>query len=111
MVMNQEDPKEISFPCRKVVQPVGEFYVGVMKWRELCDIARFDVRRMVRVREVEKYLGIERPLSRRRVEEIKGYVNTLDATFPTSIILAVEAVCASMDEENGVMTLSNYVEV
>ena len=109
--MNREDYKAISFPCIKVAQPVGEFYVGVMKWRDLCDIARFDIRRIVREREVEKYLGIERPLNKKRVEEIKRYVNTLDATFPTSIILAVEAVCARIDEERGIMTLSNYVEV
>ncbi len=35
----------------------------------------------------------------RRVREIETYVNTRDACFPTSIILAVPGVCANMKEK------------
>ena len=45
------------------------------------------------------------------MEVIKRYVNTVDATFPTSIIIAVEAICASVNDEAKTMTLSNYLDV
>ena len=109
--MYREDPKFVSFPVHKVSQPIGEFYVGVMNFQDLCDITRFDVRRMVKKRDVETYLGIQRPLNPRRVEELRKYVNTIDATFPTSIIIAVGSECAIIDEASGNMILSNYLDV
>lgn len=105
----KEGPKSISFPCIRVNQPIGTFFVASINYRDLCDITYFDVRRILREREVETYLGIQRPLNKKRVEEIKKYTNTVDATFPTSVIIAVEAVCAAYDEQSKVMTLSNVV--
>jgi len=82
-----------------------------MPWRTLCDIAYFDVRRIVREeRAVETYLGIQRPLKPERVEELKKYVNLKDASFPTGIIVAVESDCASYDSDTKVMTLANNME-
>ncbi|TOI03245.1 DGQHR domain-containing protein, partial [Vibrio parahaemolyticus] len=40
-------------------------------------------------RGVEKYLGIQRPLKKDRVKDINSYISTIDATFPNSIILAI----------------------
>ena len=54
-------------------------------------------------REVETYLGIERPLSRNRVGELKDYVNTADATFPSPVILAVAEMDTDFDHEKGLM--------
>jgi len=106
--MIEESPRSITVPCLRVRQPIGEFFIGVMKWRELCDIADFDIRRIIRDRDVERYLGIERPLRKDRVEELGQYVNTVDATFPTSVIVAVEDRCALFDERKSELTLSNY---
>lgn len=107
----KEDPKSISFPCIRVTQPIGTFFVASISYRDLCDITFFDVRRIMREREVETYLGIQRPLNSKRVKEIKKYANTVDATFPTSIIVAVDAVSACYDEKTNIMTLSNHVDV
>jgi hypothetical protein len=49
-------------------------------------------------RDVERYLGIQRPLNDKRVKELESYVNYLDATFPTAVILAVDAEYAEFDE-------------
>jgi len=35
-------------------------------------------------------------------------VNTVDACFPTAVILAVPSVCAKYDEEDKMMYLHNY---
>lgn len=106
----KEDPRSIKFSCIKVTQPIGTFYIASINYKDLRDITFFDVRRILGEREIETYLGIQRPLTPRRVEEIKKYVNTVDATFPTAIIIAVEAVCATYDESASKMTLSNYLE-
>ena len=82
-----------------------------MPYRDLCDITFFDIRRVLRdSRDVEKYLGIQRPLSPKRVRELEKYVKTVDATFPTSVIIAVDGRCASYDEKSREMTLSNWLE-
>jgi len=108
--MQPEDHKSISFPCLKIVQPIGEFYIATINSKELCDICYFDVRRILKEkREIETYLGIQRPLNKKRVAEIAEYVSTVDACFPTAVILAVPGVCASYDANQKIMTLSNYL--
>jgi len=107
----EEDPKTISFPCIKVIQPIGTFYIASIDWKLLCEITYFDVRRILREdRAVERYLGIQRPLVARRVREISNYVNTVDACFPTAVILSVSADCAEYDKTTKEMRLSNYLE-
>jgi DGQHR domain-containing protein len=104
----KEDPKSFSLPVHKVKQPIGDFFVGVLSARRLCEITDFDIRRMFRERGFETYLGIQRPLNPKRVKEIEQYVMTVDACFPTAVVLSVDGVCASYDEERGTLTLSNY---
>jgi DGQHR domain-containing protein len=92
----------------KVHQPIGEFFVAVLDSKLLCDITHFDVRRILHEREFETYLGIQRPLNEKRAEEIQQYVKTVDACFPTAIVLSVSANCATHDEETLMLTLSTY---
>jgi DGQHR domain-containing protein len=106
----REDSISFSFPVLKVVQPIGDFFAGVMDAKRLCEITHFDVRRILRERNFETYLGIQRPLNPKRVKEIEQYVGTFDACFPTSVILSIPAVCAQFDEKKGVLTLSNYLD-
>src|SRR6202035_2185174 len=98
----KEDAQFVSLPVLKVRQPIGEFFIGVLSSKILCEITDFDVRRLVKEeREFETYLGIQRPLNDKRVTEIKQYVTTLDACFPTSVILSVSALCAKYQESSG----------
>ena len=43
-------------------------------------------------------MGIQRQLDKKRVAEIHQYVHTLDPTFPTAIVLAVDERCATIEE-------------
>lgn len=107
--LEKEDPRTVEFHCLKLKQPLGDIYVGSIGWRQLCDISYFDVRRVLQEkRDVERYLGIQRPLNDRRVTELEKYVNFYDATFPTSIILSVDEKCAEYDEKTHTMKLSNF---
>ncbi|ACL67328.1 DGQHR domain protein [Anaeromyxobacter dehalogenans 2CP-1] len=99
-----------EFPAIPVRQPIGQFFAGVMPSERLCKIAHFDVRRMLKERDVETYLGIQRPLNPQRVSELQAYVKTFDACFPTSVILAVDARSAEYDPSRSVLTLKNDPE-
>lgn len=106
----REGKRDASFAAMRIVQPIGEFFVGVIPADLLCQIADFDVRRVLREeRDVERYLGIQRPLNPKRELELQKYVNFTDATFPTSIILAIEEECASYDEKTSKLTIRNVV--
>ncbi|MCQ1572964.1 DGQHR domain-containing protein [Neorhizobium galegae] len=94
----------ISFPALKVTQPIGTFFVGVMNAKDLVNVAVADIRRLEE-NEMDDYIGIQRRLSPSRSKELKAYVNSFDATFPTSIILAVDEENAEWDEVTRILTL------
>lgn len=104
---------ELPLPVQIVSQPIGEFFITSISAQDLVSIAYADVRRLsAQSRDIEKYLGIQRPLSPKRVKEIKQYIMGNDATFPTAIIVAVDERCASyepLSDFNGTLTLSPFV--
>lgn len=103
--------KTIEVKVVKVVQPLGDFYIASMPAKTLVDITDFDVRRvLIEDRDVERYLGIQRPLNPKRVKDIKSYVDTVDACFPTGVIVAIPAKCVSIDDDESLMTISNFID-
>ena len=102
--------KQLVFPCIKITQPIGTFFLGSIRAKDLCEITWVDVRRIKGERGFETYLGIQRPLSSRRVRELSKYVHSPDACFPTAVILAVPGDCATYNEAKGTMTLAPYVD-
>jgi DGQHR domain-containing protein len=94
----------LSLPAYVVEQPIGEFFIASIDARDLIELAYADIRRL-QERDVEKYLGIQRPLSPTRVKEIREYIKNRDATFPTSVIVAIEEKCAEYDDSSKVLTL------
>ena len=103
-----EEPRSVEFRCLQVKQPIGDFYIASVPYKELIDITYFDVRRVMQEqRDIERYLGIQRPLNNKRVEELEKYVETVDACFPTGIIIAVSAESARWNSDSGILELSN----
>jgi DGQHR domain-containing protein len=89
-------------------QPIGDVFVAIVDFKLIQQMTFFDVRRRLQEeRDVEKYLGIQRPLNDSRVRDLMQYVNFIDATFPTSVILAVDSDYVSYDEKRLELTLSN----
>lgn len=80
-------------------QPLGDLYIGTMSSRVLWELAEYDMRE-IRLKEDGIYLatGVQRDLSEKRVQEIATYVKTIDATFPTAVVLAVSADCVTLNE-------------
>lgn len=111
MTIADPDIITIEVDALKVTQPIGDLFIANIKHDVLCKISYFDVRRVLRQqRDVERYLGIQRPLNERRVTELEQYVNYQDATFPTSIILAVDDEYSMYDAERKKLILRNFKE-
>lgn len=102
-----EGDVEHSFSAIQIKQPLGEFLIASIPSKILCDITYFDVRRMLKDRDIETYLGIQRPLNQVRVDELQTYVRTVDACFPTAVILSIDARSASFDPKTNKLTLRN----
>ena len=96
--------KFLNVPALRLQQPIGEFFIAVMKARDLESVAYADVRKL-QENQLDKYMGINRRLSKNRVKQLQSYVNTYDATFPTNIILAVPSENASYDEDHNTLEL------
>lgn len=99
----------MEVPCIPVRQPLGTFFVVSIPANLLIQITSADVRRMVGERPFETYLGIQRPLNRKRVAEIATYANTRDACFPSAVIVAIEGRCAEFNPDRNTLTLKNYI--
>jgi len=94
----------------KINQPIGEFYCCVMKAKDLYEISFSDVRRLKREQnenDFETYLGIQRELNPARVKKIKEYITSVDATFPNSIIVAIDGKFVSLNNENLEITFND----
>jgi DGQHR domain-containing protein len=106
-MISAEDQK-IEIKCLEVKQPIGTYYVGVIKHEDLVKISYADIRRLEvgdEKREVEVYSGIQRELSKNRVKEISKYVNLIDATFPSSVILHINEKDVEYDSKSKTMYL------
>ncbi|MCA9039200.1 MAG: DGQHR domain-containing protein [Planctomycetaceae bacterium] len=103
---------ELQLSVLRVRQPIGDFFITSIPAKQLVKISYSDVRRLVsEQRDVEQYLGIQRPVSPKRINDIRKYIQGSDATFPTAIIVAVDEKCASLVEQNsgvGLLTLKPY---
>lgn len=87
----------------KVQQPIGTFYIGVINWLDLIKIANADIRKIhdedLKSDSFDSYLGIQRKISPNRIKEIGSYVNTVDSTFPTSVILHIDKSIKLLDDQ------------
>lgn len=76
--------------CLEVKQPIGTFYLAVMNSQDVVDISYADIRR-IEDRDIERIVGIQRPLNATRVAELREYVTNIDAAFPSGILLSIES--------------------
>jgi DGQHR domain-containing protein len=102
--------KKVTIPALRVKQNIGEFYISSISAKDLVEISYSDVRRLAKEeRDVERYLGIQRPIKKTRVNQIKKYLEGNDATFPTSVIIAVDEKCVEINElQNGFLQLKLF---
>ena len=83
---------EVRVRALEVEQPIGRFYIGVMSASDLLAVSHVDMRRIEG--PLDQYVGIQRSLNQSRVKDISEFIKSIDATFPTSVVLAVRGECA-----------------
>jgi DGQHR domain-containing protein len=91
----------LSLSFLEINQPVGTFYSCVIPAQQLLEICTFDFRQIQKNNGVKEFLGIQRKLNDDRVREIRKYIGTVDACFPTSIVIAVDERSASFGDGDG----------
>ena len=92
----------------KVAQPIGEFFIGAIDAASLLEITTVDVREFGKG-QAGTIDGIQRELSKSRLKELSQYVNLEYATFPTSVILAIDERCVTVTEVEGCIGLYRLV--
>lgn len=103
------DLQSFDIPVLRAKQPIGEIFLASLPFSRLIQISFFDVRRVIKEqRDVERYLGIQRPLDLSRVSKLTDYVNFYDASFPTAVIIAIDEDYAQYSEATGMLTVRNH---
>jgi len=100
------EKKTIEIKCFEIEQPIGNFYVGAIDSADLINISYADIRR-IETPKLDTYLGIQRRLSAKRVEELERFVRFPDATFPTGIVLCISSEHAAFDERRSILKIRN----
>jgi len=106
----------IEVDCIEITQPIGTFYTASISYKDLIEISYVDTRRIREKEssdehdEIDSLLGIQRKLSPSREKELKQYVNTYDACFPTAIILSIPERCVEFDAVSKKMKISSYID-
>lgn len=90
--------KSVVMAAIEVTQPVGKYYIGKMLATDLFEMCKFDFRRIVDRGGYKDFLGIQRKLDEKRVKEIKKYIQTVDAVFPTSVVISIDSRTISVVE-------------
>ena len=87
--MNDQMSKEFRrVPAILVKQPLGEFYVASIQARDLLQVCYADRLRAILENGTYRLEGSQRLKNIPRLKEIGRYINTTEAAFPNSIILA-----------------------
>lgn len=93
--------QELLLDVIEVNQRMGTFYISSIKAKDLLRISYIDRTRMERGEdERASYLGIQRKLEPKRVKKIADFVMEKDSTFPTSILLALNENCVTINNSN-----------
>lgn len=92
--------EQVPLKVLKVDQPIGEFFIGAIRSDVLNRIATAEIRQF-NDNNPDDIAGIQRTLSKERVRKISEYVNFEYATFPTSIVLAVDERCVTVEPIGG----------
>lgn len=93
-----EQSLELSVDVIELVQPIGTFYTGSVDAYALLEICKFDFRRIEDRGGYKEFLGFQRKLDNKRVKEIAQYIKTVDAVFPTAVVIAVDDRCAMLSD-------------
>lgn len=80
--------KEIELDILEINQHIGTMYLSKMDGNLLYQLSKADI---LKIKNKEMFEGIQRELDKRRVRQIKAYLETQFSSFPNSIILNISS--------------------
>lgn len=89
-------------------QPAGGFLLSAMNAVDIIRISKADPRKYDNIL-LESVGGIQREPSKKRIKEIAEYSTTVDATFPTPILLALNSESYSFIDENRIDIIGDNI--
>lgn len=96
----------VEMPCILIDQPIGNYYIGSIDYRDLIDITTVDVRQISEMQDgIYSYTGIQRKLNKARAKKIGEYTNTADPCFPTAVVLSVDGRCIEYMSDKAMLRL------
>ena len=101
----------LKINCFEIKQPIGVFYVGYINYQDLLKLA--DVNERQYNSKLEKYMGIQRKVDDKRLKEIRTFIQSVDSTFPTSIVLNIssDSILSEYDTKNHSMIVKENENV
>ncbi|MFH0869621.1 MAG: DGQHR domain-containing protein [archaeon] len=103
--MNSNEEKWLEISVMEIEQPIGKFYIGKALANDVTRICSADKRQKVINDELDAYIGIQRQLNEARKKEIEKFVLTEDASFPSSVVLAVKEGAYEYDNERKIIKI------
>lgn len=102
----------VRFTALTTQQPLGTFYTAMISAEDLLRMAKFDYRRLSDDTGDVDFMGLQRPWNPKRVEEIATYTGTVDACFPTSIVISIDERCVTVEEKAfcSILTINEYID-
>lgn len=100
----------MRFPFLRFEQPAGDFILSSMPATDIIRIAR-PVPRKFNAETLQYSGGIQREPSNRRIGEVGAYSATVDAAFPTPILLALDADTYSIEGSEIVINQDSVADV
>lgn len=93
----------MNIPVIQFEQPIGTFLLAAMNAEDVLKISKANPRKFDSV-NLNSYAGPQREPSWKRIKEIAEYSETVDATFPTPVLLAIDSDNYTLD--NNVLTIT-----
>jgi DGQHR domain-containing protein len=95
----------VKIPVISFTQPAGVFYLANMKATDVIKIANISWRKYIDDQVPSD--SVQREPSPKRIREITAYSETVDASFPTPILLALKEGTYQYDEDQNVLEIPN----
>ena len=87
-MIKQVDDVFLRVPTILVKQPLGTFYTAAIRAKDLLKVCYSDRLRAILEDDTYRLEGSQRLVNDTRLKEIGRYINTTEAAFPNSIIIA-----------------------
>lgn len=96
--------KEITLNIQQLTQPIGILYVSNINAYKLFEMSESDIIKLSK--KSSSYDGIQREINNQKVNYIKDYLTSVDATMPNSIILNITS-DKIINKTNNSITIKN----